>query len=1317
MVCIVPLMQPYHQINHIMAVIVPSNMRWLVPLLMIVIAQAPSSLCQGAQETVIVYTDCSNSSVNADSGNSRCVELDEALSSAVSGTILYLQPGVHTVYNTTIISDLTNLLIVGTSEVSRDQVVITCSQGQGLSFVNISGLFLSHVTISNCGLGGQLLSSKVDILRNYIELFIYFPSATQVAVFLGLCENVSIVNTTITNTIGLGLIGINVLGNSVISGVNFTNNRYPLTGRVLRSRIGGGAYFFYGDLHPNVSDTFSMQKSSVLILNRSRFEFNSDSSSVAQVEANYQYILFGSGVAVYPVGGAGGLTIMLAQRRFPSIVCVISTLFSKNSAAFGGGGHVGIFSGVEHSHVSFQDCIFDSNHVDDRYGSSNGGAGLAVFTGLFNPLQSNLAIATENVSVTISGSSFVGNNATKGGGLFTFSLYNGLTSVIASINSDGTSSGPIISLLNCIFEHNTARYGAGLSFEQRIDHGSNGNVAIEISNVTVAKNALTGQRSSFTNMDSSAMHFEGITVTVSGKLFISDNTATGLYLSAGSMIISSGATVTLSRNTGVLGGGVHLAGRLPIIISMPNSKLLFRENRAALQGGAIYVSSQQVTTVTDVLTPLNDECFFLPITREIKCAPGNLTCYNEVVRDLNIHVSFQGNEAPLGGAVYGSSLETCLWTFPLRVVRDKVAPGLQMLQFLAVSYPGIFDFDQTLDNPSVVSTVPSAISVNAAQAELIPGQQTRLNVSIMDDYNNEIPAVISSLVSSDSDDSSNATSTLGESGYWFTDTDTLNAMFRITGLENTEVNVTFFTTDTFTTKEVVFVLSSCPLGIVYDMSTSSCVCDPRVNTDGVTCDNLTLDINLPNNVWMGTLVGDLATDGDVIIHRCGPGCVDGSKLFNSSDFDTQCKESLGRSGVLCGGCAPSLSATFGSLGCFRCSNYSLFLIPVFILAGIVLFIMVALLGFTIDKGWINIVLFYCNLLSIYGYIISVRYGNTVLFVPAALLSLQIGTNLCFYDGMTALVRTGLQLIFPAYLFALMGVFTLLCRRYSWLSKRFSPTTTLVTLAIMCYVSTLNSCIDILGGITLVTVEGRSSVRWRIDPNQEYSNGYHLFLVHVAVVLLVMYIIPFPIMMLCPTLLYRYVKRFKPFYDALWAPYKRKYRFWLGVRLILLLILFSLPRIFEITFIIPILILYIMQYLQLILRPFTLSSINYVDNFLLLILSIVLLGSVYKELLSSTFASTIISWIEYVLLVLVIVAGYVIITVIFYMQLRIKFAILKRICHGYCIRDPKKSSTTTTVVTHTEVALDDTPSFARVSLDFDPSSDPARLRESLLENNF
>ena len=63
--------------------------------------------------------------------------------------------------------------------------------------------------------------------------------------------------------------------------------------------------------------------------------------------------------------------------------------FHKNSARFGAGTHIGLFSGIEYSHMSFSDCGFDSNE-GESYDNSNDRAGLAVFTGLFNPLHVKL---------------------------------------------------------------------------------------------------------------------------------------------------------------------------------------------------------------------------------------------------------------------------------------------------------------------------------------------------------------------------------------------------------------------------------------------------------------------------------------------------------------------------------------------------------------------------------------------------------------------------------------------------------------------------------------------------------------------------------------------------------------------------------------------------------------------------------------------------------------------------------------------------------------------------------------------------------------
>ena len=190
---------------------------------------------------------------------------------------------------------------------------------------------------------------------------------------------------------------------------------------------------------------------------------------------------------------------------------------------------------------------------------------------------------------------------------------------------------------------------------------------------------------------------------------------------------------------------------------------------------------------------------------------------------------------------------------------------------------------------------------------------------------------------------------------------------------------------------------------------------------------------------------------------------------------------------------------------FALSHYYLLLIPVFGLAGILLFVTIALLGFTIDKGWINIVLFYCNFLSFRGYAIALpRYGMHILFIPSSLISLQLGVGVCFYDGMTPLAKTGLQLVFPVYLYLFMVIFTLPCRRYYWLSKRFSPTTT----CDICYYSHYVLCQHSdhmhhhTGKEDGVYLRRRSSVRWLTDPNQEYFRGYHTVLVLIAAVLMV-----------------------------------------------------------------------------------------------------------------------------------------------------------------------------------------------------------------------
>ena len=82
--------------------------------------------------------------------------------------------------------------------------------------------------------------------------------------------------------------------------------------------------------------------------------------------------------------------------------------------------------------------------------------------------------------------------------------------------------------------------------------------------------------------------------------------------------------------------------------------------------------------------------------------------------------------------------------------------------------------------------------------------------------------------------------------------------------------------------------------------------------------------------------------------------------------------------------------------------------------------------------------------------------------------------------------------------------------------------------------------------------------WYADPTIQYGQGFHGFLVFVAMVLILVYILPFSIGLLLPPLILRtrLSIMLKPLLDAFWNPFKPKFRFWIGLRAILRIIPFS-----------------------------------------------------------------------------------------------------------------------------------------------------------------
>ena len=178
--------------------------------------------------------------------------------------------------------------------------------------------------------------------------------------------------------------------------------------------------------------------------------------------------------------------------------------------------------------------------------------------------------------------------------------------------------------------------------------------------------------------------------------------------------------------------------------------------------------------------------------------------------------------------------------------------------------------------------------------------------------------------------------------------------------------------------------------------------------------------------WI-TYINDTVSSGYVIHANCPHDyCHPQTEKVNFSlpdDVDGQC--AYNRTGVLCGTCQKNLTLSLGSSRCLHCHNqrYTVLIAILLgsIIAGILLVTVVLILNMTVAVGWINGIIFYANVVEASS---SVIFPNTEISFPTVLvawLNLDIGFDVCLFDGLDAYIKTWLQLTFPAYIITLVVV--------------------------------------------------------------------------------------------------------------------------------------------------------------------------------------------------------------------------------------------------------------------------------------------------------
>lgn len=1067
-------------------------------------------------------------------GDESQMSVDDGLKAVQSDMTLLIHKGVHIVSDLWFIRDLSDVTIQGNAP--AEQVIITCAQGVGLAFFNLNNLQIQNVTIDRCGLNRSGWEQIYPTLINTFETMIQIPRVLRVGILIAACRDMTLENLKVHGTRGIGLLAVSPLGSTQLINVEFERNEPPACPTNIENLfndnyftwIGGGAYFLYQDLMRQV---LVMRHS--LTVRGGWFKDNRDCSITVLlenfVEQSTELTELG-----YQVGAGGGLTIMMAQTRFTVDVSITDGVFENNVARNGGGVHIGLFSGIpSQSTILVNHCNFRNNGKTEL---ATSGGGMVINIDLVRPSQIRgeqvLQDAVGGVRIDVQDSIFDNNMARIGGGVAIISHY---------AEQHVFDSKYEVNFQNCLFVNNRGFGGSALLVYELKHSGFEPGLQLTVSDSSFVDNSRMNSNSEIGNTrDYGVLHIRNVNLMLSGDNSFRNNRAPAL--GAVASLVQMSDHVTFAENRAVNGAGMQLLSRSVLILHR-DVDISFVGNRAEITGGAIFIQN------SDNFTFAYDDCFLYfnepgygLCTDETRCLPNNVT------------VRFEGNRARFGSLIYGSALTTCPWLSTLRKNSTTFNPMLNVYENLQ----NTFIFDKSQPIPPRFSTPAARLLIKKdLNISVMPGEQFFLELSAQDDFNNEVPQVITSSVI-DKD----AFSVIGDFGFFeFRPNRQIAAPITVFGNENIDsVSIRLTTIDLEADMMVNIRLTPCVVGFTH--SEGQCVCNEQLISRGVSCNtnNFTVD----DNTWLGPVhYRPNITNNDLTVTSCVLNyCKDGSKEIKSGEWDLQCRENFHRAGRLCGHCEDGYSLQLGTNACAKCTNWSIFLLIFFLLAGIFLVFTGTFLQISVAEGFFVAIIFYSNIITLFAVYFNNNEITGVNFLTA-FLSLNFGIPACFYDGMDALALSALQLAFVAYLFILAVVHILLDRRVYFkfidtMNQKYSPSKTFATLVIISYVSILQSTVGILSFTVASSFDGDKHVFWYMDPSVNYFTGFHIALGVIAIVLLFVLLIPPPILfMFCSQAIYRwpYFNKLKPFYDALFAPYKVKFRPWLGFQLIFRIVLF------------------------------------------------------------------------------------------------------------------------------------------------------------------
>ena len=1047
-----------------------------------------------------------------------------------SNTVYVFLDGVHELFDNISLNffESNAISLIGNHTESTHGIShpeILCYDQAGFLFRNTTNIIIKNLTFTGCG-----------------HWYSYMALGGQATLAFNNVTNFTVAHTVIRNSTGHGLYALCAMGYVQVFDSVFTGNRGTA------HYDGGNAGF--------------------------RYQNCSDINSPSFLSIRFSHFLYGYSEHINPL--ATGLSVFVwtsgVNVEIDNVTAVGNVARNEST-----GGNMALFL-RNRSSIILNWIIVKNSYIAE--GNAFEGAGMYVsildtppFDAPHSPRPDttipNDALTPEVIA--IENTQFISNHAKyEGGGLYILT------------HEDAGIFSPIgnVTVRDCVFYNNSLSNSIAGGVAIHLDNHyvlsylnhSVPQFYVSLVNCTVESNVLLIEESPvdpvFTG--SSAVF---IIMNPTGVLIqdcrILHNNCTGLTLVWSSVVFAG--EVVIAHNQGTDGGGILLCDTSYMLFKA-NTTLVIKENAAQHAGGGIYTE--------DPCLQAEPPCFF----------QLDIAIYKDPSLQDTVHIQLINNTAHYAGsAIYGGSVDFC-YLFP-QFVPDLKRHGAAMFKHIFEIVHGQYDLSPISSDPYQVCFCTRNHSwpecgMRNIKKSVYPGEQFILYALTVGQHNGSAPrTVLASLLYGSQlgqlQDSQPSKCNCTQFNYTIFSNlprEVIRLRVQHSGISNAasikgiaEVDVT---------------LRQCPIGFAITSGyCHKCDCIPILTSHGIQCDIQKQVITRVYPVWIGCRKLEpnsiyhsnqsASSAYGIVLHKHCPHdfCLGQSVAIktgpSSSSFEGDVQCAYNRTGTLCGECKSSYSLIFGNSECRKCTNTGLYLLPVFIVAGLLLVFLLIFTNLSVSTGSMSGLIFYANVVQVnrpifFGTSVpSVYFHLCSIFI--AWLNLDFGIEACFYNGMDAYTKTWLQFAFPLYVWGIAAVIILLSRRFPSIAGR-NPVRILATLFLISYAKLLRTIITALAPVQLYlpTSDGGSTLKlvWREDGNVEYLRGKHIPLFVVALgfglVTLPYAVVLFLLQWLQKGSHYRvgsWVVKMKPLFDAYTGPYKSHCRFWTGSLLLIRVLIF------------------------------------------------------------------------------------------------------------------------------------------------------------------